>query len=80
MFRAITAAVVIICIGCAIYLLMNPMQRDTNRFTRFIGKKMFPRLDHDQRQQRLALIAGIILTAILTAGIIAFIIKFMNRR
>ena len=80
MFRALIVAAVIVCIGCGYYLLMNPVQRDKNPFTRFIGKKMFPRLDYDQRQQRIAFLAGTILAAIVIGGLIAFLIKYLNRR
>jgi len=55
------------------------MERETNRLTRFLGKKFFPRLDPDQRQDRMASFAGLVLVGIFVAYGTAFLIKHMSR-
>jgi len=79
MFAVLNVATAFICIGCALYLIMNPMERETNRLTRFLGKKFFPRLDPDQRQDRMASFAGLVLVGIFVAYGTAFLIKHMSR-
>ena len=80
MFRAINAAALILCVGCVIYLLTHPMDRARFFLTRRIGKALFPKLDPYRQQQRIGSIVGLLLATILIAEIIAFVIKYLNRR
>jgi len=79
MSHIIYAVVALVCICCASFLLLSPMDRIAVLLGNSIGKLLFPRLDPYRRHRKMASIAGIVLVIILTAGITAVIIKAMNR-
>lgn len=78
MNRAFLAAAALVCIGCAGYLLLDPMERARFFLTRQLGKWLFPQLDPYQRQKKFTILAGTILATFVTAGTIVFIIKRMG--
>ncbi|MEI6196297.1 MAG: hypothetical protein WCS42_18415 [Verrucomicrobiota bacterium] len=79
MSRTVIAVVAPICLVCAGYLLLSPMDSIAVFLSNSIGKILFPRLDSFQRHQKLTFTAGMILVIIVTAGITAFAIKTANR-
>ena len=79
MSRSLIAVVAPICLACAGYLLLSPMDSIAVFLSNSVGKMLFPRLDSFQRHKKLTFIAGMILVIMVTAGITAFAIKTANR-
>ncbi len=79
MSHKIMALVAVVAIACVSYLLLSPMERDSFFLTNYLGRIIFPKLARDQRQRRLSFIAGTVLSTILVAAFVVFLIKYMSR-
>jgi hypothetical protein len=74
----IIAILAIVGTGCMVMLILSPMDRLTVLISNSIGRRLFPHLDIYRRQQKLKLIAGMILACIVAAGLIYLLLKAMN--
>ena len=79
MFRCLEAAMALIAIACMTYLLLGQREKDAFFPARKLGGWLFPKLGYDQRQNRLSVIAGVILFVIAVAAITFLVIKSTSR-
>lgn len=73
------AVAALLAVACMSYLLLSSRQKETFFLTRYLGRKWFPKLGRDQRQERLTLITGTILSTILLGAFILFLFNGMAR-
>jgi hypothetical protein len=73
--RLLYIVTVLVCVPCVSYLLLSPMEKEEFFLTRWLAQRLFPKLERDQRQLRLQYIAGFLMSVLITASAIAFIIS-----
>ena len=56
------------------------MERDAFFLTCFVSKTLFPRLDRDQRQKRMVIVAGTLFFGLLVAALDYFLIIKLNSK
>jgi len=74
------ALAAVLAFACVSFLLMNPLERESFFLTKHLGKALFPKLARDQRQKRLAFMAGTILTIILLGAFLEFLFKHLAKQ
>ena len=79
MFQAFQAVMTIIVVACVVYLISDPVERVTFFPTRKLGKLLFPKLGHYDRQKRLASLVGIILFLLIIAATTFHIAIYVSR-
>jgi len=79
MFRAFQAALAIIAVVCAVYLILDSVEKDAFFPYRQLGKLFFPKLERYDLQKRMTLLAGLILFIIVIAVVTYFAVNRASR-